>query len=196
MAFPVLTTDRLILRAFTLADIPALVGLAGAWAVARTTTVPHPYTEAHAREWLATQPSAFAKRERAIWAIAHRSEGTLMGAIELRFRSARHVGELGYWLGVSYWGQGIMTEAARAVLAYGFQEGGLYRIQARHWHTNPASGRVMEKIGMTYEGTLRAAAFRWGEYLDVLVYAVLKPAWEAGQSSLPVAGVPSPPEAR
>ena len=180
MPIPDLTTPRLRLRAFTQADVPALTRLANDRAVAQTTTIPFPYTETHAQEWIATHAPAAERRERMIWAITAASDGRLMGAIELRFRSARHVGELGYWVGKAFWGQGYMTEAARAVMAYGFREADLYRIQARHWHNNPASGRVMQKLGMTYEGTLRAAARRWDEYLDVLMYAILKPEWEQG----------------
>jgi len=175
---PRLETQRLTLRPFTTDDISTLTRLANDRAVARTTTIPFPYTETHAREWIASHAPAAARREGLVWAITDRFTARLMGTIELRFRSPRHVGELGYWLGKAFWGRGYMTEAARAVLAYGFEQAGLYRIQAKHWHNNPASGRVMQKLGMTYEGTLRAAAARWGEYLDVLVYAILKPEWE------------------
>ena len=174
MTLPTLTTHRLTLRPFTLADAPAVVRLLNDRDVAKTLTVPFPYTLRHAREWIAAHDAAAERSERFIWAITAKEAARLMGAIELRVRSAPHVGELGYWLGKAFWGQGYMTEAAQAVLPYGFQEVGLYRIQAKHWHNNPASGRVMQKIGMTYEGTLRAAASRWGEYLDVLVYAVLR----------------------
>ena len=178
MAFPVLSTERLVLRAFTPADIPTLVDLAGAWEIARTTTIPHPYSEEIARQWVAMHGEAFEQRRAVTWAITRRDKGDLMGAIELRFLKQHHVAELGYWVGVPYWGQGYTTEAARAVLAYGFGKAGLYRIQAQHFHTNPASGRVMQKIGMTYEGTRRAAVFRWEQYHDMLMYAILKPEYE------------------
>ncbi len=174
MTIPLLTTERLTLRPFTLADAPAVVRLLSDREVAKTLTVPFPYGLRHAREWIASHAPAAERSERFAWAITAKEADRLMGAIELRVHSQPHVGELGYWLGRDFWGQGYMTEAAQAVLAYGFREVGLYRIQAKHWHNNPASGRVMQKIGMTYEGTLRAATFRWGEYLDVLVYAVLR----------------------
>ena len=178
MTFPILTTPRLLLRAFTPKDIPDLVRLAGDWEIARTTTIPHPYSEEAACRWIASQREAFAQDHAVTWAMTHRQEGYFMGAIDLRFQKQRHVAEIGYWVGVPYWGQGYTTEAARAVLAYGFGEQELYRIQARYLHNNPASGRVMQKIGMTYEGTLRAAVFRDGAYYDLLVYAILKPEYE------------------
>ncbi|HFC09860.1 MAG TPA: N-acetyltransferase [Chloroflexi bacterium] len=178
MTIPPLTTERLRLRPFTEDDIPTLARLANDRAVAKTTTIPFPYTEAHARAWIATHAPAAERGERLVWAITEAHTGQLMGAIELRFLTARHVGELAYWLGKAFWGQGYTTEAARAVLAYGFGKAGLYRIQAQHFHTNPASGRVMQKIGMTYEGTRRAAVFRWEQYHDMLMYAILKPEYE------------------
>ncbi|NPA92850.1 MAG: GNAT family N-acetyltransferase, partial [Chloroflexi bacterium] len=140
MSIPTLTTARLTLRPFTLADAAEVARLANDRAVAKTTTIPFPYTETHAQKWIATHAPAAVRRERMIWAITTASDGRLMGAIELRFHTARHVGELGYWLGKAFWGQGYMTEAAQAVMAYGFREAGLYRIQAKHWHNNPASG--------------------------------------------------------
>ena len=178
MSFPTLTTERLVLRAFTPGDLPDLVRLASDWEIARTTTIPHPYSEEIACRWIATHREAFEQRRAVTWAITHRQEGYFMGAIELRFLKQRHVAEMGYWVGVPYWGKGYTTEAARAVLAYGFGEQELYRIQARYLHNNPASGRVMQKIGMTYEGALRAAVFRWDEYYDTLMYAILKPEYE------------------
>ena len=76
--------------------------------------------------------------------------------------------------GVPYWNRGYCTEAARAVVAFGFSAWGMHRIQARHYTNNPASGRVMEKIGMTYEGCLRQCVQKWGEYLDVCIYGILE----------------------
>lgn len=113
----------------------------------------------------ATSPSASA---------ADSDHRPLMGAIGLEFNHQSRLAELGYWIGVPYWNKGYTTEAARALLEYGFNTLGLNRIQARHMTNNPASGRVMQKLGMTYEGTHRQATRRFGEYQDLAVYAILR----------------------
>ena len=87
--------------------------------------------------------------------------------------------EMGYWIGKPYWNNGYCTEAAEAVLRYGFTELGLNRIYAHHFGRNPASGRVMEKIGMVYEGCLRQHVQRWGVFEDLKIYAILKSEYES-----------------
>ena len=82
--------------------------------------------------------------------------------------------ELGYWIGVPYWGAGYATEGARAVMQFGFETLSLNRIFASHFSRNPASGRVLQKIGMRYEGTLRRHLKKWDEYIDLECYGVLR----------------------
>ena len=82
--------------------------------------------------------------------------------------------EIGYWIGKPYWSQGYCTEAAREVVRYGFEVLNLNRIQARHMTKNPASGRVMEKVGMKYEGRLRQSLLRWDQFEDVAIYSILR----------------------
>ena len=80
--------------------------------------------------------------------------------------------EVGYVLSRGYWGRGIMTEAVRAVIHFGFEELHLNRIESRCIAENMASARVMEKAGMVYEGTLRGREFIKGYYRDMKVYAI------------------------
>ena len=87
--------------------------------------------------------------------------------------------ELGYWIGKPYWGQGYCTEAARATLDFGFEQLGLNRIFAHHFARNPASGRVMQKIGMTREGRLRQHVKKWDAFEDLELYGILKDHWAA-----------------
>ena len=82
--------------------------------------------------------------------------------------------ELGYWIGKPYWNSGYATEASRAVLKYGFEVLGLNRIHASHFRRNPASGRIMEKIGMKYEGCLRQHFKKWGKFEDLETYGILR----------------------
>ena len=82
--------------------------------------------------------------------------------------------EVGYILGEDYWGQGLMTEALKAVLTFLLQEAGFNRVSAEFVTVNPASGRVMEKAGMSYEGTLRQAKFHKGQVKDYSIYSILQ----------------------
>ena len=94
-------------------------------------------------------PEAFEAGTSASFAVTRRADGILIGAIGIHISLQSHSGEISYWIGVPYWGQGYCTEAARAVLKYGFEVLNLNRIQTRHISENPASGRVMQKLGMT-----------------------------------------------
>ena len=98
----------------------------------------------------------------------------MIGAVGLRIEREDQRAELGYWIGRPYWNQGYCTEAARAVLDFGFEQLGLNRIYASHFTRNPASGRVMQKLGMTHEGRLRQHVRKWDAFEDVEVYAVLR----------------------
>ena len=88
--------------------------------------------------------------------------------------------EVGYILCKDYWGQGLMTEALKAVLIYLLQDAGFNRVTARFVTANPASGRVMAKAGMSYEGTFRQAVLHKGQVKDFSVYGILKPDLEKG----------------
>ena len=81
---------------------------------------------------------------------------------------------LGYWIGVPFWGQGYCTEAAKAVVDYGFKALDLNRVSSHHMGSNSASGRVLQKIGMRYEDCQRQHHFRWGRYEDVELYGLLR----------------------
>ena len=175
-AQPELRTDRLLLRPFTLADAPIVQRLAGERDIASTTlNIPHPYEDRLAEEWISTHQSRFDAGESVVFAIVLREDGALIGAISLVHISQRHENAgLGYWIGKPYWSNGYCTEAARRVLRYGFGALGLNRVYASHLSRNPASGRVMEKIGMTYEGCQRQHSKRWGVFEDLKMYAILK----------------------
>ena len=97
----------------------------------------------------------------------------------LVLRREHNRAELGYWIGVPYWNHGYATEAASTVLRYAFETMDLHRVYAFHFTTNPASGRVLEKIGMTHEGTRRGHTLKWGEYLDNEAYGILRDEWRA-----------------
>jgi [ribosomal protein S5]-alanine N-acetyltransferase len=176
---PTLETARLILRPFILADAPEVQRLAGAREVASTTAnIPHPYPDGLAEEWIGSHQAKFDAGELVNFAITLR-DGTLMGAIGLVINKTHRRAEMGYWLGVPYWNQGYTTEAAQAVLGYGFEKLGLNRIFARYLTRNPASGRVMHKMGMTYEGCQRQHDLKWDQFEDIGLYGILKSEYDA-----------------
>ncbi len=193
MAFtPTLYTPRLTLRPFALADAPRVQELAGDPRVAATTAhIPHPYPNGLADEWIRSHaPLAqddkqfnFAVtltgtrtpgRERDVFETGH-----LIGSVSLILSSdpEQRRAELGYWIGTPYWNRGFATEAAHAVLAFGFIRKELRRIVARHTSNNPASGRILQKLGMTHEGTLREHFSKDDQLFDLECYAILKEEW-------------------
>jgi len=102
----------------------------------------------------------------------------LIGAIGLTIDRELDKAELGYWVGKPFWGNGYATEAARLIVDYGFNQLHLNRICAKHFVRNPASGRVMQKIGMVHEGTARQDTIKWGAYEDLHLYGLLKSEWQ------------------
>ena len=177
MPIPTLRTKRLVLRPFASTDAPAVQALAGDRDVASTTlTIPHPYEDRTAEVWIGDHAAAWESGERLTLAITTEADG-LVGGMGLHITPQHRRAELGYWIGKPYWNRGYATEAAAAVVAFGFAELGLHRIVARHFPRNPASGRVMAKIGMTREGTLRQHVVRWGQFEDLECFAILEPEW-------------------
>ncbi len=172
---PTLRTRRLLLRSFVADDASALHELAGAREIADTTiSIPHPYSLVTARSWIAAQAHAFGGGLEVHFAVVEAAGGALIGSAGLRDIDREHrQAELGFWIGVPWWGQGFATEAAFAVLAHGFGDLGLNRIYAHHMVRNPQSGNVLRKIGMKQEGVLRQRARKWGVYEDVVCLAAL-----------------------
>jgi RimJ/RimL family protein N-acetyltransferase len=163
-----LRTARLLLRHHKQEDIPALVRLAGAREVAVTTlNIPHPYTDEDARKFLLESAEGFRAGRSVSLAICRQPGGELCGGAGLAISQTHQRAELGYWIGVPYWKMGYATEAARAVVEFGFANLGLHRIHAHYFSENKASGRVLEKIGMRAEGRLRNHFQKWNRFIDV-----------------------------
>ncbi|MCC6244116.1 MAG: GNAT family N-acetyltransferase [Gemmatimonadaceae bacterium] len=175
---PTLYTQRLILRPYTVEDAPAVQRLAGAAAVAATTlNIPHPYTDGMAESWIATHRAAWDAGTDVTFAITTPTND-LRGTVGLHITRAHDRGEMGYWIGEPYWGQGLATEAVSALLTFAFETLALHRVQASHLPRNPASGRVMQKVGMQREGLHRGRYKKGAAYEDVVEYAVLRSEWE------------------
>jgi RimJ/RimL family protein N-acetyltransferase len=174
-AFPLLATPRLVLRAFTLADVPRLVALAGKYEVAKNTlNIPHPYREEDARRWVQLTQENYRQQAGYAFAIELKATKEFIGGIGLTLDPRFDRAEAGYWLGQEYWGQGLASEALGALLHFGFGELGLNKIYATHIAGNPASGRVMLKNGMVKEGELAQHTKRDGHYHDLWQYRLLR----------------------
>jgi RimJ/RimL family protein N-acetyltransferase len=147
LSTPVLETKRLALRAPTLADAKTVAALADDRRIAENTArIPHPYREADAEGFIAGANKAGGE---AVFLITLR-DGTVIGACGLVTQEATP--ELGYWLGVDYWGKGYATEAMQAVIDYAFTDLEHKALQAGSRVTNPASRHVLEKCGFQWTG--------------------------------------------
>lgn len=180
--YPQIKTDRLILRGFKLSDASQVQELAGDTKIAEMTlAVPHPYETGMAETWISTHLSDLEKGTGVVFALVHQESDQLIGAMGLVINKTFHRAELGYWIGAPFWGNGYATEAALEVLNYGFTVMKLNKINATHMVHNPASGRVMEKIGMTTEGLLKQHVHKDGKFIDLAAYAILAENWQQKQ---------------
>ena len=132
---------------------------------------PHPYTRADAQDWL-----RFAGEQKPPTNFAIEVEGYAAGGIGFRVGEDVHrrSAEIGYWLGKAYWGRGIVTAALKSLTDYAFQHADLCRIQACVFAWNPASARVLEKAGYTFEGRMAKSVTKDGETTDQLIYAIVR----------------------
>lgn len=121
-----------------------------------------------------------AARDKYYLAIELRETGQIIGGVGLEiqaFADGGGLGDIGWMMQKESWGKGYATEAARLLLDYGFRTIRLHRITAWCVAENKASERVMQKCGMTREGTLRRHSFRAGQWRDRLVYAIMREEW-------------------
>ena len=172
---PVLETDRLLLRPMRMSDARDLYTYASDPEVSRH-VLWEPHQSIHdSRQMLRAVRWQYRRGLPSSYAIVLKKSGRMIGTIgfmwvNTEYRSA----EVGYSLARSYWNQGLMTEALKRLLTFGFEELRLNRIEAQHETDNPASGRVMAHAGMRYEGTMRQRIVNKGHYADVAVYAILQ----------------------
>ncbi len=171
-----ISTQRLLLRPFTEQDADRVAELAGNPQVQKTLLgLPFPYTRQHALDWIATHRENFESDIRYEMALALKENGLLIGCMGLICRPAHCRAELGYWIGQPYWGQGYATEAAAAIIRFGFEVKNLHRIDCTYFSNNPASGRVMQKCGMQYEGTRKDFFLKDGQFVDGIFYGLVRP---------------------
>ena len=170
-----------------MSDAPDIQRLAGDKDVASTTKgIKHPYEDGMAEEWITSCQRQADSRELVHFAITVDPDDVLIGVATLHLEGKG--AELSYWIGKPFWNQGYASEAAKAVVEYGFSELALDRIYAAHFTRNPASGRVLVNAGMHYEGSQLGPTIKWGNMEQLELYGV---SWEqsseGGSTSSPPA---------
>ena len=177
---PTLVTERLTLRPFIPDDAFDIERLAGMREIADTTlTIPHPYPHGAAAEWILTHAPAWENGTAATFAVVENETGRLIGVASLMIKREHRRAELGYWIALDSWNRGYATEANQRLMDFGFEALDLHRIEARHFIRNPASGRVMLKLGMQPEGVERDWAMKGDRFESLAVYSILEPEWRA-----------------
>jgi len=172
-----LQTDRLILRRFAPEDAQAMFNNWASdsevtkylmWPTHENVSVSRHVLE----QWMPTyeNPATY------LWAIVLKTNGLepigSIGAVQLNKQAES--AHIGYCIGRRWWHQGIVSEALKAIMDYLFDEVGVNRIESLHDPHNPNSGKVMQKCGMRYEGTLRASDWNNQGISDACYYALLK----------------------
>jgi ribosomal-protein-alanine N-acetyltransferase len=177
---PELETPRLRLRAFEDADAAALLEIASnpnvtrytLWDAHKSIDDCHTFLSDYAAaNYLIGVPDPYA--------IVLKEIGRLIGAVGAHWASEKNKClEFGFWIAEPYWGRGLTAEAARALLNYLFVAYDVERVQAHCMAENVTSARVLEKLGLRYEGTHRSALFHRGRFWDLRMYATLRNEWE------------------
>lgn len=192
-------TPRLVLRALRPGDLFPLAELANDPEISRwTMTVPYPYTVGDAATWIMLSRELIASRDGLPLAAVLgqtltttdgrlHAAGTLVGMAGLIFSKQQPRAELGYWVGRDFRTLGVASEAAGAVVEYGFGTLGLERIFAGYFNGNDRSERVMRRLGMTTEGVRRCEARKAGAVLDVNSYAMTRSDWLARRQAASLA---------
>ena len=146
----VLETERLYLRSFCEEDADRVQSIVGDKRISdMVSNIPHPYPEGGALSWIRISLENFQQGKNVVYAVIAKDTNLVVGAMSFKLLPDSEA-EIGYWLGVDYWGKGYCTEAAKALIAYGLSDLKLKRLMGRHLTVNPDSGNVLTKLGMKH----------------------------------------------
>lgn len=169
-------TNRLILRYFDIDDAKDISRICNNYNIYKTTiNLPFPYTYEDAVSWIEFLKENITRIP--TFAIVEKNTDTLIGCVGCEISQVHNRGEVGYWLDEEYWNKGYMTEALLHFINYLFKERKIHKVHAEHFKDNIASGQVMEKVGMTYEGTFKDHYLKNGEYKDIEIKSLIN-IWE------------------
>ncbi|CAI6015185.1 hypothetical protein PAECIP112173_00032 [Paenibacillus sp. JJ-100] len=173
--FPVLETERLLLRPLTYDDLEDMYSYCSVPAVAEFTTWDAHQSKENTKGFLDFAMSRYENDILGPWGIEDKRTGRLIGScnyLDCHNNDLRV--ELGYVLSNQFWNQGLMTEAVKRIIQFGFEDVGLERIQAKCLVGNIGSAKVMEKAGMQFEGVLRKYMRVKNEWQDLKMYAIVR----------------------
>lgn len=171
----VLQTERLTLRLPVHQDAGRIQTLAGDAKISRVTTnIPYPYPDAAAEKFIADVTEGMKNATGYTFAVYSQLDDMLVGMIGLGMKKEHSRAEMGYWIGVDFWGKGYATEVAKEIIRFGFEDLNLNKIYACYFSFNPASGRVQEKAGMQQEGVFREHILKDGRYIDLVYTSILR----------------------
>lgn len=171
--FPVIETERLVLRELRLDDAPALHALFSDPEMMRYWGTPHD-SVARTEAMITSIIEAFAARRGIEWAIARKSTGEVIGKVcHHRWMKEHFRSEIGYILAKEHWGQGFIHEALCAIIAFGFEALKLHSIEAQLDPKNGRSVRVLERLGFVKEAHLTENYFVHGGFVDTAIYSLL-----------------------
>ncbi|UCE74784.1 MAG: GNAT family N-acetyltransferase [Methanomassiliicoccales archaeon] len=178
-----LQTHRFILRPLTEDDAGDLYKNVKEYDIARwLVNLPYPYPDDGAIKYIKQCQELMKKGESYELAIQLKSTEEVIGVMAFVRVDKKHKNaELGYWTAKKYWSQGIATEAGMRILEFGFDVLNLERIYSKCFCENTASKRVMEKLGMAYEGKSRHEVFKENRFIDLFYYAIIREDWETGR---------------
>ena len=167
-------TERLILRLFEMRDAEKVVRICNNFKMYRyTLTLPYPYTIENATTWIENHSENFDKDIHYTFAITDKFTGELYGSLGLSYDKTNKKGELGYIVAEEQWGHGYATEGTKAMIEFAFDVKKYHKVFAVFFSSNPASGRVLEKAGMIFEGKQVDHVYKLNQYHDLISYAVI-----------------------
>ncbi len=176
--FPVLQTEKLLLRKLTAEDSEDIYEYASIPEVARFLIWEHHKSINDSMWFINFAEQQYSDKNSIIWGIELKDEKKLIGTIDLRgFNSPHRCGDVGYVISPKYWGKGIVTEAFKAIINFGLGVMNLNRIEAHCEEENFGSWRVMEKSGLKLEGVLREKVFIKEKFRTMKMYSILKRDW-------------------
>jgi RimJ/RimL family protein N-acetyltransferase len=169
-------TERLLLRIFKESDAKNVSRMCNNYNIYKSTlNLPYPYPLECALSWIVTHEQNFELDRMYEFAITDKNSGQLYGAIAISNHKQHKNGEMAYWVGEEYWGNGYGTEAAKAMIDFVFKEKSFHRVYARYFKSNPSSGKIMKKCGMVYEGTLKDHFYKNDSFEDLVFYGIINP---------------------
>lgn len=172
---PQLETPRLLMRKVTFKDLEDMHAYTSSQIVTRHVPFPTHKNLEETRKYIDFILEQYQINKKLLWGIQLKEAQKIIGTIEfISFEPAHNKAEIAYVLSEDYWGNGIMSEAVNEVIKFGFQNLNLTRIQARTFKDNIGSQKVLKKVGMTFEGTLRKSMFLKGVYQDINIFSILK----------------------